>query len=146
MIFAKYKNEWKNIIFVDKKINKSNSYKNKKLSKIDDIHVNKILTSKKELYGKRSSFKHFIGYNNNDVIRPLCIKLSQMIGYVKYFDSNKTISFRASDNELLKKYTKIWGKVSSLMNIKFDSEPFYGDDDKYIKTKMKLYGDEVNRN
>ena len=146
MIFAKYKNEWKNIIFVDKKINKSNSYKNKKLSKIDDIHVNKILTSKKELYGKKSSFKHFIGYNNNDVIRPLCIKLSQMIGYVKYFDSNKTISFRASDNELLKKYTKIWGKVSSLMNIKFDSEPFYGDDDKYIKTKMKLYGDEVNRN
>ena len=146
MIFAKYKNEWKNIIFVDKKINKSNSYKNKNLSKIDDIHVNKILTSKKELYGKRSSFKHFIGYNNNDVIRPLCIKLSQMIGYVKYFDSNKTISFRASDNELLKKYTKIWGKVSSLMNIKFDSEPFYGDDDKYIKTKMKLYGDEVNRN
>ena len=146
MIFAKYKNEWKNIIFVDKKINKSNFYKNKKLSKIDDIHVNKILTSKKELYGKKSSFKHFIGYNNNDVIRPLCIKLSQMIGYVKYFDSNKTISFRASDNELLKKYTKIWGKVSSLMNIKFDSEPFYGDDDKYIKTKMKLYGDEMNRN
>ena len=146
MIFAKYKNEWKNIIFVDKKINKSNFYKNKKLSKIDDIHVNKILTSKKELYGKKSSFKHFIGYNNNDVIRPLCIKLSQMIGYVKYFDSNKTISVRASDNELLKKYTKIWGKVSSLMNIKFDSEPFYGDDDKYIKTKMKLYGDEMNRN
>ena len=146
MIFDKYKNEWKNIIFVDKKINKCNFYKNKKLSKIDDIHVNKILTSKKELYGKKSSFKHFIGYNNNDVIRPLCIKLSQMIGYVKYFDSNKTISVRASDNELLKKYTKIWGKVSSLMNIKFDSEPFYGDDDKYIKTKMKLYGDEMNRN
>ena len=146
MIFAKYKNEWKNIIFVDKKINKSNFYKNKKQSKIDDIHVNKILTSKKELYGKKSSFKHFIGYNNNDVIRPLCIKLSQMIGYVKCFDSNKTMSFRAGDNELLKKYTKIWEKVSSLMNIKFDSEPFYGDDDKYIKTKMKLYGDEVNRN
>ena len=32
------------------------------------------------------------------------------------------------------------------MNIKFDSEPVYGDNDKYIKTKIKLYGDKTNRN
>ena len=32
------------------------------------------------------------------------------------------------------------------MNIKFDSEPVYGDNDKYIKTKIKLYGDETNPN
>ena len=32
------------------------------------------------------------------------------------------------------------------MNIKFDSEPVYGDDDKYIKTKIKLSGDKVNTN
>ena len=25
------------------------------------------------------------------------------------------------------------------MNIEFDSEPVYGDNDKYIKTKIKLY-------
>ena len=60
-----------------------------------------------------------------------------MIGYVKLFDSNKTMSFKASDNKLLKKYTKIWERVSNLMNIKFDSEPVYGDNDKYIKTKIK---------
>ena len=35
-----------------KDINKSNFYKNKKLFKIDDIDVNKILVSKKEPYGK----------------------------------------------------------------------------------------------
>ena len=64
-----------------------------------------------------------------------------MIGYVKHFDSNKTMSFMVMDNKLLKEYTKIWEKVSSLMNIKFDSEPVYGDNDKYIKTKIKLYGD-----
>ena len=69
-----------------------------------------------------------------------------MVGYAKHFDSNKTMSFRVSDNKLLKKYTKIWEKVSNLMNIKFDSEPVYGDNDKYIKTKIKLYGDKVNTN
>ena len=56
-----------------------------------------------------------------------------MIGYVKCFDSNKTISFNAIDNKLLKTYTTIWEKVSGLMNIEFDSEPVYGDNDKYIK-------------
>ena len=45
-----------------------------------------------------------------------------MIDYVKHFDSNKTMSFKVSDNKLLKKYTKIWEKVCNLMNIKFDSE------------------------
>ena len=47
----------KNIIFDDKKINKSNFYKSKKLSKIDDTDVNKISFSKKEPYGEKSSFK-----------------------------------------------------------------------------------------
>ena len=90
--------------------------------------------------------KYFIGYNNDDVIRPLCMKLPQMIGYVKCFDSNKTISFQVSDNKLLKKYNKIWERVSNLLNIRFDSEPVYSDNDKYIKTKIKLYRDKINTN
>ena len=67
-----------------------------------------------------------------------------MICYVKHFDSNKTMSFNVTDNKLLKKYNKIWEKISSLMNIEFDSEPVYSDGDKYIKTKVKIYGDRVN--
>ena len=129
-----------------KNIDKSNFYKNKKVFKIDDIDINKILVSKKESYGTKNSLKYFIGYNNDDVIRPLCIKLPQIIGYVKHFDSNKTMSFKASDNKLLKKYNKIWERVSSLMNIKFDSEPVYDDYDKYIKTKIKTYKDNINAN
>ena len=54
--------------------------------------------------------------------------------------------FKASDNKLLKKNTKIWTRVGSLMNIKFDSEPVYGDNDKYIKTKINSYGDRINTN
>ena len=74
----------KNITFDDEKINKSNVYRNKKEFIIDDIDVNKILISKKEPHGKKSSLKYFIGYSDNDVIRPLSIKLPQMIGYVKH--------------------------------------------------------------
>ena len=61
------------INFDNKKIKKSGFYnnKNKKIFSIDDIDVNKILLSKKEQYGKSNSFKYFIGYNDNDVIRPL---------------------------------------------------------------------------
>ena len=48
--------------------------------------------------------------------------------------------------KLLKKYTKIWERVSSLMNIELDSKPVYGDNDKYIKTKIKSYRDKTNTN
>ena len=136
----------KSINFDDKKINKSNFYKNKKLFNLHDIDANKILVSKKESYGTKNSLKYFIGYNDGYVITPLCIILSQMIGYVKHFDSNKTMSFKVSDNKLLKKYNKIWEQISNLLNIKFDSQPVYGDGYKYIKTKIKIYGDRVNTN
>ena len=111
----------KSINFDDKKINKSNFYKNKNLFKLNAIDVNKILVAKKESYSAKNSLKYFIGYNADDVIRPLCIILPQMIGYVM-------------------------GKISNLLNIEFDSEPIYGDGDKYIKTKIKMYGDRVNTN
>ena len=35
-----------------------------------------------------------------------------MIGYVKQFDSNKTMYFKVDDNKLLKKYNKIWEKLA----------------------------------
>ena len=46
--------------------------------KIDDIDVNEILVSKKESYGKKNRLKCFIGYNDNDIIGPLCLRLPQM--------------------------------------------------------------------
>ena len=46
-----------------------------------------------------------------------------MIGYLKHFDSNKTMSFKVNDKRLLEKYTKIWENVNTFMNTEFDSEP-----------------------
>ena len=85
-------------------------------------------------------------YNDNDDIRALCIALPQMIGYVKCFEANKTTSFKISDDKQLKMYTQIWNKVKNLLNIKFDNESVYGDNDKYIKTKINVYDNNVNTN
>ena len=38
------------------------------------------------------------------------------------------------------------GRVSNLLNIESDIEPVYDDNGKYIKTKIKSYGDKVNTN
>ena len=99
----------KSINFEDKKISKSNIYKTKKLLKIEDIDITNIRVSKIESYETKNSLKYFIGYNDH-VIRPLCIRLPQMIGYVICFDSNKIMYFKVSDNKLLKKYNKILEK------------------------------------
>ena len=64
-----------------------------------------------EPYGKKSSFKYFIGYNDNVNIRQLCIKLPEMNEYAKYFDSSKTMSFKAIDKKLLKSISKYGDKL-----------------------------------
>ena len=66
-----------------------------------------------------------------------------MIGYVKCFDSNKTLSFKVIDKNLLKKYTKIWERVRILMNMKLYSKHVYDNNDKYIQTKIKLYENKI---
>ena len=72
--------------------------KNKKIFNIDDIDVNKTLVSKKEQYGKYNSFKYFIGYNDNDVTRSLCLKLSQVTGYINEFDEDKNKNKKYNKN------------------------------------------------
>ena len=93
----------KNVNFGDKKIKESEFYKNRKVTKIDDI--------KEEPYGTKNSF---IGYNDN-VVRPLCIKLPQMTGYVRKFKGNTTMSFNISSKLLLKKYNQIWKRVENFI-------------------------------
>ena len=83
----------KNINFDDKKIKRSSFYRNKKINNIEDVDVNNILASKKEPYGTKNYLKYFIGYNDNDIIRPLRIRLPQMTGYARKFDENVTLTF-----------------------------------------------------
>ena len=130
------------ITFDNKNIEKS---ENKKIFNVDDIDVNKILVSKKEQHGKYNSFKYFIGYNDNDVIRPLYLFISQTTGYINKFEKNKiTMSLMVEDKQLLKNYKKIWKKIKRLMGIDFESKATY--DDKHINTKIKTYNDCITTN
>ena len=56
------------------------------------------------------------------------------------------MSFIVKDNKLLKKYSKIWETIKGLMQITFESKPVYGEDAKYIKTKIKTYAGSVITN
>ena len=136
----------KNVNFDDKKIKRSSFYKNKKINNIEDIDFNNILVSKKEPYSTKNSHKYFIGYNDNDNIRPLCIRLPQMTGYARKFNENATMCFIVKDKKLLKKYSKIWETIDGLMKITFESKPVYGEDVKYIKTKIKTYAGNIITN
>ena len=69
----------------------------------------------------------------------MSIKLPQMTGYFRKFNENSTMSFRVKDKQLLKNYNRIWEKTKKLMKTDFESNTIYGDDDKYIKTKIKIY-------
>ena len=121
-----------------KKFKKNEFYRNKNAFQIDDIDANKTLVSKKEPYSTKNSLKYFIGYNDN-VIRPLCLRLPQITGYARKFNENATKSFRANNKQIFKNYNKIWEKVEKFLKINFESKSVYGDDDKYIKTKIKTY-------
>ena len=110
------------INFNDKKFKKSNFYKNKKIFNISDIVVNNILVSEKEKYGKCNSFQHFIGYNDNNVIKPLYLELPKMTGYINFNenknkDKNKnknkntiTMPVKVKGKKLFKNYNKTWKK------------------------------------
>ena len=87
--------------------------------------------------------KYFVGYKEDDIIRPLCIVLPQMSGYIKYFDDGgKNMSFKNEDDDTFSKYDEIWNKIKMTLNIKFHSQPI--NDEKYIKTKVKTFNDVIN--
>ena len=80
-------------------------------------------------------------------MRPLYLFISQTTGYINKFEKNKiTMSLMVKDKQLLENYNKIWKKIERLMSIDFDSKTTYGDDDKYIKTKIKTYKDSIITN
>ena len=70
-----------------------------------------------------------------------------MTGYINKFDENKiTMSLMIKDEQLLKNCNKIWKKIERLMSIDFDSKTIYGEDNKYIKTKIKTYKESITTN
>ena len=77
--------------FGDTVVNKKKFHASKQAIALNLANTNKIVVSDKFNYNY-DGFKYFIGYlHNDDVIRPLCIILPQMSGYIEYFDNGGKI-------------------------------------------------------
>ena len=81
-------------------------------------------------------FKHFIGYLESGIVKPLCIILLQMRGYIKYFkNGSKNMSFLIKDDEVWDKCDKIWDVIKDKLGIEFHSRSVY--EYKYLKAKVR---------
>ena len=67
-------------------LNKKEFHGSKQPTALNLVNVNQILISDKFKHSDKG-FKYFIGYQNDDIIRPLWIILPQMSGCVKYFEN-----------------------------------------------------------
>ena len=79
-------------------VNKKEFHASKQAIALNLVNTKKIVNSDKFKYSDDSS-KYFIGcLHDDDVIRPLCIMLPQMSGYIKYFDNDgKNMSLKIED-------------------------------------------------
>ena len=116
------------IKFNDIVVNKKEFYVSKQVIPLDSANTNNIVVSYRIKHND-DGFKYFIGYSHDDnVIRPLCIVLPQMSGYIKYFDNGgKNMSFKIEDESVYLNYTEICNKFKDILNIKFHSQPIYDD-------------------
>ena len=113
---------------------------------LDSVDLSKIVVSSRWKFND-TTYKYFRIYLNNDttesssserIIKPLCVILPQMNGYIKYFDDGgKNISFVTDDEKVYEKYNEIWNVVKGLLKLKFTTNPIR--DDKYILAKLKIF-------
>ena len=116
------------IKFGDKEVDKKIFYSSKKAILLDSVDLSKIVVSSRWKLNDRT-YKYFCGYLNNDVIKPLCVILPQMDGYIKYFDNGgKNMSFVTDDKKVYEKYDGIWNVAKGPIR-----------DDKYILAKLKIF-------
>ena len=125
------------IKFGDEEVDKKTFYSSKEAILLDSIDLGKtVLSSRWKL--NDTTYKYFCGYLNNDVIKPFCVILPQMNGYIKYFDDGgKNMLFVTDDEKVYQKYDEIWNVVKGLLKLKFAVSPIRND--KYILAKLKIF-------
>ena len=68
------------------KINKKEFHKSKQAIDLDTVTVDKTVVSDKFKHSEER-YKYYIGYQENEIVRPLCITLPQISGRIKYFEN-----------------------------------------------------------
>ena len=101
------------------------------------VNIDQIVASDK-FNNNNNSFRYFIGYQEGEIVKPLCIILPQMSRYIKYFEyGGMNMSFLIKDDEVREKYKQIWNLIKNKLGIRFHSLPVH--DKKYLKSKVKEY-------
>ena len=115
----------KTLKFDNIRVSQNEFHKTKQPIDLMSVNVNQIVVSDR-LKHSDEGFKYFIGYQDDEIVKPLFIILPQMSGYIKYFENGgKNISFMVKEDNMLDKYNKIWDKIKEKLNIKFHSKPVY---------------------
>ena len=133
----------KTLKFNNIRLNKKEFHKSKQPTDLDLISTAQIVVSDKFKLSD-NGFKYFIGHNEGKIIKPSCIVLPQMTGYIKYFENGGKMSFAIKDDNVLDKYNEIWDKIKETLSIKFHSMPVYVE--KYIKVKVKEFNGLIKTN
>ena len=120
------------------KVNEKEFHKSKQ--PIMSVNLNQIVTSDKFKHGDEG-FKYFIGYQEGEIVKPLCIILPEMSGYIKQFENGGKNVFFIKDDEVWEKYDEIWDVIKNKLSIKSHSKPIY--DQKYLKAKVREFDDVV---
>ena len=127
----------KKINFWDKEVDKTKFYSSKEAILLDSVDLSKIVVSSRYKVNDKT-YKFFCGCLNNNSIKPLCVILPQVDGYIKYFkDGGKNMSFITDDEKIYEKYNKIWEVIRELLKVNFDVSPVR--DDKYLVGKLKIF-------
>ena len=134
----------KTLKFNNIKTNKKEFHKSKQVIDLDSVITDKIRVSDKFRYCE-DGYKYFIGYQEDEIIKSLCIILPQMNGYIKYFEhGGKKMSLLIKDNEVWERYEEIWNVIKDKLNIKFHSESIYKN--KYLKAKVREFDGGIKTN
>ena len=125
------------------KVNKNEFHKSKQAIDLDLVDTNKIVASDKFKHSEEA-FKYFIGYQEDEIVKPLCIILPQMNDYIKYFENGvENMSFFIKNSEVWEKYEDIWDVIKNKLNIKFHSQPIY--ENKYLKAKVREFNGNIKQ-
>ena len=134
----------KTLKFNNIRLNKKEFHKSKQPIDLMSVNTKHIVTSDKFKHTDEG-FKYFIGYQEDEIVKLLCIILPQMSGYIKYFENGgKNMPFMIKDDNVLDKYNRIWDKIKKKLNIKFHSMPVYVET--YRKAKIREFDGKIKTN
>ena len=131
------------------KLNKKEFHKSKQAIYLHKVEISEIVIS--DDFKLDDGVKNFIGYKNGETVKSLCIILSQMSEFIKYFEKNNSNNKKTflsdddddddDDDDVILKYNKSGKNFQKLLSAEFYSQPVYNE--KCIKTRVKTFEDKA---